>query len=169
MKTTVELPKDVTRAIEIAKYIDEKVKFFDKKREKARKHENYEAYREKFWFYYKFQSRAFHLIMDLRSHKRFGDSRFRFLNLTIDQYKKREAERIAKGREIFQSKHKYSLHFFQSGLHQDYGMFKCDKCCGVFYHSPSTITKANKVVYAYTCGHCTNEIIGEDWGSKPYW
>lgn len=61
-----------------------------------------------------------------------------------------------------------------TSFENDYGTFVCDKCSGVFHHSPSSIAYGTKedeskdTVYDCCCGNCTNKIIYNDWGSLPY-
>ncbi len=66
------------------------------------------------------------------------------------------------------NKHTYELWYMQTSLGADYGSFTCDKCSDLFYHSPSTIYYNHEVKYACCCGDCTNRIIFNDWGEKPY-
>lgn len=77
-------------------------------------------------------------------------------------------ERKEEKRKEFESKHKYAPHFMQTTLGADYGQFTCDRCRGMFYHSPSTITRGSKTIYECCCGHCTNTLIYSDWNKEPY-
>lgn len=67
-----------------------------------------------------------------------------------------------------ESKHTYDLWFIQAILEADYGSFTCDTCGRKFHHSPSTIYFNHEVKYTCCCGHCTNQIILNDWNEKPY-
>jgi hypothetical protein len=64
--------------------------------------------------------------------------------------------------------HTYSMWFLQNRLNADYGRFTCERCKREFYHSPSAIYYDDKEKYECCCGHCTNEIIHQDWNARPY-
>lgn len=83
------------------------------------------------------------------------------------EYKARLRRKEEK-KQLHLSSHKYSLHFFSNSLNADYGTFVCERCGCEFYHSPSTILLAGKVIYQYCCGYCTNAIIQADWGEQVY-
>jgi hypothetical protein len=83
------------------------------------------------------------------------------------QYKSR-LDWKEKKRIEFLTKRRYSVWFMQRSLSADYGTFTCDKCGSTFYHSPSIITKAREELYHCACGHCTNDIINQDWGERPF-
>ena len=147
----------------------EKKELHRKKMMRARKFETEEFHSEKYKLYYLLSSRASDLAYNIRRHflyeKRitdWGDAE----NIKMD-YRIRLSKK-AKGRENYLTKHKYGLWFLGSSLGADYGEFTCDKCGCTFYHSPSEITLAGKVVYNCCCGHCTNSIINRDWGEEPY-
>jgi len=150
-------------AIGIAKHIEHKKDLFYKKADRARSTEKRSEHWERYKLYSNFSSRAFDLIWKLRNPKKFGQEKFSFLIPTLADYKKREAERIAKGKEKFENLHTYSVWFLGTGLHHDYGTFICSRCKREFYHSPSRISKAGKIVFQCACGHCTNEIIIRDY------
>ena len=154
------------RILSIAKYIEDKVKFFDKKSERARRADVCDEYLDQLRLFRAFSNRAFHLIFDVRNPKKFGDHKFSFLKLTPEEWRKGEEKRKAEGREKFETLHTYSTWFYGTGLYQDYGQYTCDKCGRKFYHSPSIIRRAAKEVYHCCCGYCTNDIITRDYGCK---
>lgn len=150
-------------------YFIEKREFYRKKMMRARNIETCEINSEKYKLYYSLSRRASDLAYNVRR-------RFLYDKSIIDwgdadrakiEYEVR-LKRKAEGREIFLSRHKYALWFLGASLGADYGTFTCDKCGFTFYHSPSTIKLAGKVVYDCCCGNCTNSIINRDWGEEPY-
>lgn len=146
-----------------------KREFYRKKMMLARKIETCESAKEKYDLYYSLSRRTSDLAYNVRR-------RFLYDQKTIDwgdaenfriEYNVR-LQKKAEGRENFLTRHKYGLWFLGSSLGADYGTFYCDKCGSTFYHSPSEITLAGKVVYKCCCGNCTNSIINRDWGKEPY-
>lgn len=154
------------RAIEIAKHIESQAQTFRAKYDRARRPDYRERYWEKYCLYRDFSNRAFHLIFNLRHPKRFGIRSL--LYQTPEEFRKRQQNRIAKGKERFERLHTYSTWFMQTSFRSDYGTYKCNKCGRVFYHSPSTIYRAKAVVYNCACGYCTNDIIKSDYNQEPY-
>lgn len=141
----------------------------NKKMMRARKFETSEFHLEKFNLYHSLSRRASDLAYNIRRHLLYDKS--------ITDWGDAESIRIeyrlrldkkAKGRDNYLTKHKYGLWFLGSSLGADYGEFTCNKCGCSFYHSPSEITLAGKVIYKCCCGHCTNSIIKRDWGEEPY-
>lgn len=66
------------------------------------------------------------------------------------------------------ARHTYELWFIQSSLGSDYGVYVCERCRCMFYHSPSTIYYNHEVKHECCCGYCTNQVIFTDWGERPY-
>lgn len=165
---TFQQVERIERAIRVGLYIEAKVSFYRSKWEKARKQENRQYYWHKYNLYHDFLDRAFHLVLNLRNPQKFGVPKFRLLTKTPEQYRRQEAERIAKGKAKFENLHEFEPWFFGTGLHQDYGTFTCSNCKREFFHSPSRIKKAGKIIYNCACGHCTNDIINRDYNSQPY-
>ena len=153
------------KALRISQHIDEKVECFRRRLDHAPKIAFRDFYWERYVLYRTFQRRAFLLVINLRNPKKFGECSF--LNTTPNEYKKQKAQRVEQGELKFQRKHTYATWFYGTGLHQDYGKFICDKCCREFYHSPSRIKRAGKIVYDSACGYCTNDIITRDYNTQP--
>lgn len=129
--------------------------YFEKSR-RARKASNQEKYWEKAMKYQVAKSKSYALLRILRSYYSPKET---YLS------EKREKE---ERKQLFLNKHTYGMWFFSQSFNADYGSYRCGVCYRTFYHSPSTIKKAGKVVYGCACGYCTNEIIGADWNEQPY-
>lgn len=139
------------------------------KMHRARTMEKVDFYSEKRKLYSDLCFRAMELAFALR--KRYCSDKKISASVDSDmircEYEVR-LERKARGRQDYLNKHRYTPWFIQTSLGADYGTFVCDRCGGTFYHSPSTITLADKTVHKCCCGHCTNTIINRDWHEEPY-
>lgn len=152
-------------------HIRQKEDFYKGKWNRARSHaginNNYALYCQ----YREYDNRIYNLITLMRamyeSEKEKGWAREFKHSMELGRWKGRLA-RKEKGRQEYLTKHKYSPWFMSNSLGADYGSYTCSKCSRLFYHSPSTITRANKEIYHCCCGYCTNEIISRDWGKDPY-
>lgn len=157
-----------SRIISLCNYTDEKASYYRKKYDRARKSQSIDLNFKKYKLYKSFSRRSFDLLMSIRCGYNLFGRPSKYILMTSQQYLKSEKERIEKGRHRFLNLHTYGTWFYQTGLHCDYGTFTCEICGSKFYHSPSRIRKAAKVIYNCACGHCTNEIINADYGKQPY-
>ncbi|WP_288424238.1 hypothetical protein [uncultured Spirosoma sp.] len=147
--------------------------FYYQKYERARKLEKQDYYWQRYDRLAKFTRKRDLTFTRLIFNSRFGQSSqfvFGYVERARAEawWRDQVADRQRRGREKFEKLHTYAPWFMSLSVGADYGHWDCEYCGRHFYHSPSTIKRAAKVVYECVCGHCTNQIIERDHGHFPY-
>lgn len=138
--------------------LEAKRQLYCDKADRARKYEISHAWHLKYQTVFRILMKAYAPLVPY-GFDRFGQSDTWRQNFNRERWAKHRAQRIEEGKKRFLTSYTYSLWFLSNSTTADYGEFECDSCGRTFYHSPSTIRKAGKLVYNCCCGRCTNELI----------